>query len=224
MVDSAIFWTFAVVAVTAALSAILSRSVIYAALSLIAVFLSIAAFFILNNADFLAVGQIVVYAVGLTIIMLFAIMFTGDRPMPASADSSKSRVIYGIVLLYTIGLLIPAALYWVRIPSQGGMSPAMIEMLVQQGSTLKLGADLFHNFILPFELTAFLLLGSVIGAIVIAKKRFISDDEERLSGVRMPVETASAPAEDAIAALRKKRLGLSGETEPASSEESLGAK
>lgn len=210
MVDSAIFWVFAVISVTAALGAVLNRSIIYAALCLIAVFLSIAGFFILNNADFLAIAQIIVYAVALTIIMLFAIMFTGDRPMQGGSGSRLSRVAAGITLLYVFGLLTYAALR--AFPDAGaGPNPQLAEELATYGSTGKLGALLFSTYALPFELASILLLVAMIGAIIIAKKRFVESDTDLWGDVKLPVDTSSAVPEAAIEAMRAKRFSQSQE-------------
>ena len=204
MLDSAIFWIFAVVSIVAALGAILNRSNIYAALCLIAVFMSIAGFYLLNNADFLAIAQIIIYAVGLTIIMLFAIMFTGDRPLQAKKASQAGKVAYGIVIAYVFALLIRAS--FISSGTQTtGVNPALAARFTAEGSTGMLGELLFNKYALPFELASILLLAAMIGAIVIAKKRFYESEEALLGEVRLPLDTSSAPTEEAIEALRHKR-------------------
>jgi hypothetical protein len=69
----------------------------------------------------------------------------------------------------------------------------------------------FLKYALPFELASILLLAAMIGAIVIAKKRFTESEEDLLGEVRLSVDMSSAPAEDAIAALRAERMGQSQE-------------
>lgn len=204
MLDSAIFWIFAVVSIVAALGAILNRSNIYAALCLIAVFMSIAGFYLLNNADFLAIAQIIIYAVGLTILMLFAIMFTGDRQMQSKKASQAGKVAYGIIIAYVFALLIRAS--FVSSAAQPAeVNPALAARFIMEGSTGMLGELLFNKYALPFELASVLLLAAMIGAIVIAQKRFYESDEALLGQVRLPLDTSSAPTEAAIEALRKKR-------------------
>jgi NADH:ubiquinone oxidoreductase subunit 6 (subunit J) len=204
MLDSAIFWIFAVVSIVAALGAILNRSNIYAALCLIAVFMSIAGFYLLNNADFLAIAQIIIYAVGLTIIMLFAIMFTGDRPMQAKKASQVGKVAYGIVIAYVFALLLRASFVSANTQSSAP-NPALAARFTLEGSTTMLGELLFSKYALPFELASILLLAAMIGAIVIAKKRFYESEEVLLGEVRLPLDTSSSPPESAIEALRIKR-------------------
>lgn len=205
MLDSAIFWIFAIVGVGAALGAVFNRSIINAALCLIAVFMSIAGFYLLNNADFLAISQIIIYAVGLTIIMLFAIMFTGDKPMDMAKVNRTSRLAYGIIIAYTIAILLrgSAAVPAVNIPAVGG---TMLERLLREGSTTMLGELLFSQYALPFELASVLLLAAMIGAIVIAKKRFVESDVDILGDTRLAVDVTSAPPAEAIEALRRERF------------------
>jgi NADH:ubiquinone oxidoreductase subunit 6 (subunit J) len=204
MVDSVIFWAFALVSVGGALGAILSRSIIYAALCLIAVFFSIAGIFLLNNADFLAISQIIIYAVGLTIIMLFAIMFTGDKPFGPHKTTQPMRMANRLVVLYTVALLLWACSK-VVLPKVSSFSPAAASVLAQHGSTGLLGSLLFSQYAIPFEVASILLLAAMVGAIVIAKKRFTDSDE--LGEMRLPLDVASAPTDQAVAALRAERLG-----------------
>lgn len=206
MLDSAIFWVFAILAVGTALGAVFTRSIIHAALCLIAVFMSIAGFFVLNNADFLAIAQIIIYAVGLTIVMLFAIMFTGDKVMEKQKVNRMGRLAYGIIAAYvfallTRGVLSNTTLITPEIPADVALR------FSTQGSTAMLGELLFNKYALPFELASILLLAAMIGAIVIAKKSFVESDEaSKLGEMRLAVDLASAPPEDAIAALRRERM------------------
>jgi len=206
MLDSAIFWVFAVISITAALGAVLNRSIIYAALCLIAVFMSIAGFYMLNNADFLAIAQIIIYAVGLTIIMLFAIMFTGDKPMEIHKVSRTARLAGGIIIAYVFALLLRGMVAW-EPASSPRISLEMVKRLTDEGSTTMLGELLLSRYALPFELASILLMVAMIGAIVIAKKRFVESESDLLGDMRLSVDMDSAPAEDAIAALRAERLG-----------------
>jgi NAD(P)H-quinone oxidoreductase subunit 6 len=207
MLDSTMFWAFAILSVGAALGAVLNRSIINAALCLIVVFMSIAGLYLLNNADFLAIAQIIIYAVGLTIMMLFAIMFTGDKTRYDRLKASgATRIGYGIVLVYVLALLVRAAVNgFAKMPTQ---LPAGIQAsrLAHEGSTALLGQLLFTDYALPFEVASILLLAAMIGAIVIAKKRFSASGDEDLGSMRLPIDLSSAPPEQTIEALRARRL------------------
>ncbi len=205
MLDSAIFWAFAILSVGAALGAVFTRSIIHSALFLIVVFMSIAGFFVLNNADFLAIAQIIIYAVGLTIIMLFAIMFTGDKVMEKQKVNRAGRMAYGIIAAYVFALLVRGILQGAR-QIMPNVTPDVTQQFQAHGSASLLGELLFNKYGLPFELASLLLLAAMIGAIVIAKKRFAESDENQLGEMRLALDLASAPREDAIAALRLERM------------------
>lgn len=217
MLDSTIFWVFALLSVGAALGAIFTRSIINSALCLIAVFMSIAGFFLLNNADFLAIAQIIIYAVGLTIVMLFAIMFTGDKALEKHKVNRLARLANGIIAAYVFALLLRGVLVSTKtiLPQ---VSPEVATQFAVQGSTTMLGEMLFNKFGLPFELASLLLLAAMIGAIVIAKKRFAESDEGLLGEMRLPLDLASSPSDEAIRALRKERMPDIQEDTPAASE------
>jgi NADH:ubiquinone oxidoreductase subunit 6 (subunit J) len=174
MFESLVFCIFSAVAISAALGVVLAPSILYSALCLIVVFFSIAAFFLLNNADFLATAQVLIYGVGLTIVMLFGIMFTGDvrlgeRPgkigriliASLSATSLFALLFWGISTLNFKQMT--ASLQW-------------ISELQHEGSTLAIGKLLFSKYVLPFELASLLLLGAMIGAILLSKKTFTAQE------------------------------------------------
>ncbi len=174
LVDNLIFWAFAALSVGGALGVVFHRSVIYAALFLMVVFFSIAGVFILNNADFLAVAQTIVYGVGLTIVMLFGIMFTGDRLFKDSSVTRRQFLAYLIIAGLALLLFLPVALHtYSVIPTP----PELIAILKTEGTTRLLGKSLFTNYALPFEIASVLLLLAMIGAIIISKKTFVDEPE-----------------------------------------------
>ena len=174
MFESTLFWIFATVAISAALGVVLAPSVLYSALSLIIVFFSIAAFFILNNADFLATAQVLVYGVGLTIVMLFGIMFTGDTPLKDRAGKLGRLLIASISSVALFALIFWGAMGFnlKQVPA----SAQWITELHEQGSTLAIGQLLFSKYVLPFEVASILLLGAMVGAIMLSKKTFTSQE------------------------------------------------
>ena len=204
MVDSVIFWAIALFSVGAALGAVLCRSIIHAALCLIVVFLSIAGVFVLNNADFLAIAQVIIYAVGLTIIMLFAIMFTGDKPLPLQRKNPIAQIVGCVTLLYMFGLLLRAVVGVFPADLSLSRSPEFLQNIVAQGSTTVLGSLLFKAYALPFEIASILLLVAMIGSILIAKKRF-TEIPEQADEMRFEIDRESAPSSAAIEALRSRR-------------------
>lgn len=191
--EAVIFWAFAGLALLGGLGVVLSRTIIYSALSLIVVFLSIAGIFVLNNADFLAVAQTIVYAVGLTIVLLFGIMFTRDVPFDKKQISGRRWFAYSMVGVFTLALLTMAVSsfpYFTR-PA----SPGFVAQLQAEGSTGMLGSLLFRQYALPFEVVSILLLVAMVGAIVIAKKQFA---DHEAAGLTYDTRTGSHPKPEAL--------------------------
>ncbi len=197
MEQSALFWLFAAVSVLSALGVVFARSIIYSGLSLFVLFMTIAGVFLLNNADFLAIAQVLVYAVGLTIILLFAIMFTGHKHDWTDGAFPKIFMgISGVVAVYVAVLLVKAVIFPYSTVSVGGGSPLAL-YLRDQGSTAMLGTLLMSKYGLPFELASILLLVAMIGAIVLAKRSLVTVD---LGDTKLPLDTESILPEDALAA------------------------
>ncbi|MBX2859714.1 MAG: NADH-quinone oxidoreductase subunit J [Vampirovibrio sp.] len=180
--ENLIFWVFAAVSVLAAIGVVFHRSIVYSALFLLAVFSSIPAFFLLNNADFLAIAQMVVYAVGMTIVMLFGIMFTREKFM--EEEPGRRQRFYAFVLIagFSLALLLAAGAFYTQyqVVTPGS---AFIATIQQDGSTGLLGALIFQKYLLPFEIASVLLLVAMVGAIIIAKKSFT----EESAGLKYPV-------------------------------------
>ncbi|MEB3287995.1 MAG: NADH-quinone oxidoreductase subunit J [Vampirovibrionales bacterium] len=199
MIDLIIFWVFASIAIIAAVGVVTNKSIIKAALMLLAVFLSQAAFFVLNNADFLAIAQILVYAVGLTIVLLFAIMFTGDKTqLEAKPVSRGAKIMTTLIVLYTAFLLLSALAY----PFRSVVLPPdsfQVISLLNEGSTRMLGQLLFSRYGLPFELASILLTAAMIGAIVLSKKSFTDEEND---SVKYRLDLSSHPTEEAEGAYR----------------------
>ena len=199
LIESVMFWAFGLVAVVAALGVVFHRSIVYSALMLITVFLSIAGVYVLNNADFLAIAQILIYAVGLTIIILFAIMFTGDKQF--GFDRRKvtglSVAAVSIVALYLLAMLVRTA--WYPFADDGTLSTEVASgafaAIPVFGSTNEIGRLLFTKYSPPFELASILLLVAMIGAIVLSKQSF--DEETRPN--KFAIADASAPTPEALA-------------------------
>ncbi len=190
-----LFIVFALIAVVAGLGVILSRKPVYSALFLLLNFATLAAMYILLQAQFLAAVQIIVYAGAIVVLFLFVVMLigggelgAGDReasrqvdketrrqgdkaaPVTGVSASSQFRVVLGwpritalvltVLLLVGVGYgLITGQLH----PVQGSTAA------FGQGSVEAIGAALYTDYLLPFEMTSVLLLVGMIGAVVLAR-------------------------------------------------------
>ncbi|MFM7389295.1 MAG: NADH-quinone oxidoreductase subunit J [Vampirovibrionales bacterium] len=155
-----------------ALGVVLAPSIVYSALALLIVFLSMAGFFVLNNADFLAIVQVMVYAVGLTIVLLFGLMLTGNQPLPKKPTSPLCAWLAGLGLTLITTMLVALVQTTPVVPHTP--DPTTIHVLMSEGTLRSLGQLLFTQYLLPFEVASVLLLGATIGALVLARRH----DEE----------------------------------------------
>jgi NADH-quinone oxidoreductase subunit J len=147
-----------------------SKNVLYAAFLLIITFLSVAAIYVFVHADFIAVTQIMVYVGGILVLMIFGVMLTNKisgQAVTTETHNILSGIFIGLsffsLLLYMIFLADFSTVQWIQ--------ESVREHPVPISSTISLiGVKLMSDFVLPFEITAILLLIALIGAAFIAKK------------------------------------------------------
>lgn len=158
-----VFWLLSVAAIGCALGVILSRNPINSVLFLIATFFAISGHYILMNAQFLAIVNIIVYAGAIMVLFLFVIMLMN---LNADAEPQKSRLVQfaGIISGGILLLVILSALRDSRI--QG----TFVKESTDIGLIQNLGNTLFTKYVLPFEISSVLFLSAMIGAVVIGKK------------------------------------------------------
>jgi NADH-quinone oxidoreductase subunit J len=159
-----IFFVLAAVAVLGAVSLILQRHPIHSALSLIVVMVALAGLYLLLGAEFVAAVQIIVYGGAIMVLFVFVIMLL-NAGEEERTNFSKLATYAGIPLALATAGLIAAAI--VR-SSSGSLSTA--ETSGTLTSTRTLSMLLFTDFVYPFELTSFLILVAILGAIVLAQR------------------------------------------------------
>jgi len=161
--DLLVFFVLALVAVGSAIGLLISRNGIYAALNLVLNFLTVAIFYLLLGAPFIALSQVTVYAGAIMVLFLFVIMLLGAEKLPPSSVLSYQRVsayVLGGLLLAEIG-------YWIwRGALTGVIMPPPADFNLMS-SIQEMSLMLFSQYLLPFEVTSILLLTAMIGAIVL---------------------------------------------------------
>jgi NADH-quinone oxidoreductase subunit J len=159
-----LFLVLALVAIISALGMLINRNAIYSALFLVLNFATVAVFFLLLNAPFIAVAQVSVYAGAIMVLFLFVIMLLGAERAGQTQSIPWQRplaITLALVLLLEAGFI----LY-----SQRGVEPLVTGNLpVDFGSPAQVGTVLFSDYLLPFEVTSVLLLVAMLGAIVLTK-------------------------------------------------------
>ena len=166
-VEVAIFLILSVIAVASAINILVQRQPVYSALSLILTFLSLAGIYIQMHAEFIAVMQIVVYAGAIMVLFIFVIMLLNARPEEKLPNKLLIVKYLGvplvILLVVEVGLVILPSFSGEVIQIDGAS-------LNFAGNTESIGRLLYSQYALPFEVTSILLLVSILGAIVMAKK------------------------------------------------------
>ncbi len=163
-VNLLLFIVLAAACIATALGMLLSRSAIYSALFLVLNFGTVAVFYIILNAPFIAMSQITVYAGAIMVLFIFVIMLLGTEVLPLPQALPWQRPL-------AIGLaavLVVEAGYLVFVRSGAG---ATIPLAVESfGSPQQVGAALFSQYLFPFEATSVLLLIAMVGAIILTVK------------------------------------------------------
>ncbi|MEO6638670.1 MAG: NADH-quinone oxidoreductase subunit J [Ginsengibacter sp.] len=158
-----LFWLLSALAIIAAIGVIASRNPVYSVLWLIVVFFAISGHYILMNAQFLAIVNIIVYAGAIMVLFLFVVML-----MNLNAEAEPKKNIYlkvaGIIAGLCLLLVIIAAL------SSATNSNVVLQTGTEVGLIKNLGTALFNEYVIPFEISSVLFLSAMIGAVVIGKK------------------------------------------------------
>ena len=159
-----LFWILSVMALFGALMVITSKNPVYSVLWLILTFFSISGHYILLNAQFLAIVNIIVYAGAIMVLFLFVIMLMN---LNKETEPTRNRWLKfaGAVSGGCLLLVLIAALRNTEIRNQVAQ--------VNQGDIgliKNLGKELFTNYVVPFEISSILFLSAMVGAVVIGKK------------------------------------------------------
>jgi NADH-quinone oxidoreductase subunit J len=157
-----IFYALAALAMVSAGGVAFSRNIIYSALALLGALLATGALYVFLGADYVAVSQLLIYVGGVLVLILFAVMLTskiGDHKHTNPSTGVISGIGLLIVLIGVLGYVVTKS-PWIVKPDAA--TPA--ETVVTIG-------DLFlREYLLPFEVASLLLLATLIGAVVVARK------------------------------------------------------
>ena len=160
-----LFMLIAIVAIGAALAMVFSRNAVHSALFLLLNFCMMAALYVMLNAQFIAVAQIVVYAGAIVVLVLFVIMLLGaelGESIPAWITPKHIFIVFlGLALLTITGSAVSE--YVIR-GQRGEVTDALV---ATEGSVELVGLALFTDYLLAFELTSVLLLVGIIGVVVL---------------------------------------------------------
>lgn len=162
-ITTLIFILLSAMAVGSAIMMLLSKNPVKSILWLIVVFFAISGHYILLNAQFLAVVNIIVYAGAIMVLFLFVVMLMNLNADTEPVKNYRLHII-GIISGGSLLLVLLATLY------KGGNNQMVQMKIGDQGLMDNLGKVLFTNYVLPFELASVLFLSAMLGAVIIGKK------------------------------------------------------
>ncbi len=161
------FLLLSLIAVATALGMLLSRNAVYSALFLVLNFITVAVFYLLLGAPFIAMAQITVYAGAIMVLFLFVIMLLGAESLP-KAEVLPWQKPLAIVLAVVLAVEATFILF-----TRAGLTAAITppaEAANTSTTLAQLGMTLFSSYLLPFEVTSILLLVAMVGVIVLVRK------------------------------------------------------
>ena len=157
MVEFAIFFVFAAIAVIFALVVVLHRNPVVGALSLVASFFALAVMYVLLEAPFLAALQVIVYAGAIMVLFLFVIMLLNLQHMAEPATRPVQQFLgYTSCAFFGIGLVYYLLKYSIfdQLPDGRFLADART-----------IGIRMFEAYVFPFEMVSILLLAAIVGAL-----------------------------------------------------------
>jgi NADH-quinone oxidoreductase subunit J len=172
-VESVVFWVAAIIAVIGGIGVVSSRSAIYSALSLILTLSQLAVLYLLLNAQFIAVAQILIYAGAVMVLFLFVITLLGVQEYDFMGRNLPGQqvfaVIFGAVLLLSIVYFVGQA------PSALTAPHGHFNQQLTANNVGAFGRALFTTFVFPFEATTLLLIVAMVGAVSLGRRHITPD-------------------------------------------------
>jgi len=159
---SLFFGFFAAILILASLGVILARNPLYNVLALVVAIFSLSSLFVLLEAFFVGIILLLVYAGAFLVFFLFVVMCLGLKPIPLpSAEQNRLRL-----LGYLAGLLFAGSFF---LATQSVIKACVLESSSIRGTIETIGKILFTDYLLPFELTSFLLLIALFGIVSLSQ-------------------------------------------------------
>ena len=160
-----LFYFIAFLTIISALFVVLNRNPVYSAVMLVFCFFSLAALYVLLEAYFVAVLEIIVYAGAIMVLFLFVIMLINvGKEIAATSIIVKAKVLpFVLVVLFSLNIIL--LILW---RNEGLHQSNTISSV---GSITAIGQALFTKYLLPFEIASLLLLVALIGTVYLAKRR-----------------------------------------------------
>jgi NADH-quinone oxidoreductase subunit J len=165
--DLILFLVLALIAIATGIGMLISRNAVYSALFLVLNFVTVAVFYLLLGAPFIAMSQVTVYAGAIMVLFLFVIMLLGAESLPQAEVLPWQRPLAISLAVVLVG---EAAYLLVTRARPAGDVVQAGDAVNTMDNLRQLGLALFNQYLLPFEVTSILLLVAMVGAIVLIRK------------------------------------------------------
>ncbi len=156
-----LFWFLSALALGSAIMVITRKNPVHSVLYLVVTFFAISGHYILMNAQFLAVVNIIVYAGAIMVLFMFVVMMMN---LNVNAEPQKNK------FLQFAGVISGGSLFLVLLAALVKTKASMQMQTGDYGLVKNLGQILFKDYVLPFEISSVLFLSAMIGAVVISKR------------------------------------------------------
>lgn len=156
-----VFYIFAVITVVSAGVVVFSKNIIYSAFSLLFTFSGVAGIYVLLNADFIAITQLLIYVGGILILLIFGVMLTTNM-IDVDLNTKPLKSLPSVVVVAIVAALLVSTMLstnWKQNQSE-----------YLDSTVNKIGELLLTQYLLPFEIASIVLLVAIVGAAFLARK------------------------------------------------------
>lgn len=176
------FFIFAGLAVGSALSVVFQKNPLYSAISLIGVFIALAALYVTLASPFIAATQIIVYAGAIMVLVVFVIMLLNVEEDIFTVKRLRSLTAIGAIM----GLALAAQAIFIFAAVNRGVqvNGSTATTNPTMGATQRIGEEMFTRYLLPFEVTGLLLLMAIVGAMLLSRRLSPEKLEQVVEGER----------------------------------------
>ena len=155
------FWIIALAMAGAAIAVVTMKNIVHAALALVVVLAGVAAQYVLLQAEFLGIVQVLIYIGAVIVLFLFGIMLTRAPMRKTDEYDNDQRVLAGAVALLIFGVLA-----YLLVDEFSGEKL----VLTQPTATAAIADSIFRSYVVAFEAVSMPLLAALVGAIVLARR------------------------------------------------------
>ncbi len=157
-----VFYAFAAITVVSAFVVVFSRNIMYAAFALLFTFFGVAGLYILLQADFLAVTQVLIYVGGILVLLMFGVMLT-NNVVSVDIKTGSIHTIPAMILAAIVFGSLAAVFYatWSHVAEPPATATT---------TTRAIGELLLTSYVLPFEVASVVLLAALVGAAFLARR------------------------------------------------------